>query len=132
MKKILILVVGLLLLTACGSGKIVDTNYKSFQKMVSDKDTFVLEIVKDGCKYCEEFKPVFQKVIKSSKITAYRLSISDLSDSDLQKLLKEYEVQYTPTTMFFKKGEEVLSSRLEGSVPEARLTKVLKKLEYVK
>ena len=133
MKKILLVLIGILLITGCTSKNYIEkTTYDSFKEKVDNKETFIIEITKDGCPYCEEFEPVINKVTKKYKVKIYNMNITKLSESEFNKLYEKYEVKYTPTTMFFKDGEEILSSRIEGSVTDTRLENVLKRLNYIK
>ena len=134
MKKIMnvvLLLVMVVMLTGC-KGSVKEISYKTFKNKVSNRGTFVVEIKKDGCPYCTEYEPVFNKVMKDNGVNAYTLNLSSLGTNENSDISVNYEITATPTTLFFKDGEEVFSSRIEGSVSEARLTKVLKRLGFIK
>ena len=134
MKKIIniiILLVMVVMLTGC-KGSVKEISYKSFKNNVSNRGTFVVEIKKDGCPYCTEYEPVFTKVMEDNGINAYTLNLSSLSTNENSDITINYEINATPTTLFFKDGQEIFSSRIEGSVSEDRLTKVLKRLDFIK
>jgi predicted bacteriocin transport accessory protein len=132
MKKILcLLIIGIFLLTGC-SNNLKTIKYDEFEKMINNKETFILEISQNGCSHCNEYNPIIKKVLKDNNITAYNLNISYISNKEYDKLKEEYNFSGTPTTMFFNKGEEIFSSRIVGSTSETKLTKTLKRLKYVK
>ena len=122
--KVLLVVISLLLLTGC-KNNMERITYSDLEDKIKNKDTFIMEVSQDGCSHCEEYKPVIDEVLKDNKLKAYNLNITYVSD-------KEYEFEGTPTTMFFKDGKEVLSSRLVGTVSKSKLTKELKRLGYIK
>lgn len=129
--KVLLVVISLLLLTGC-KNNMERITYSDLEDKIKNKDTFIMEISQDGCSHCEEYKPVIDEVLKDNKLKAYNLNITYVSEKDYNKFDKEYEFEGTPTTMFFKDGKEVLSSRLVGTVSKSKLTKELKRLGYIK
>ncbi len=129
--KVLLVVISLLLLTGC-KNNMERITYSDLEDKIKNKDTFIMEVSQDGCSHCEEYKPVIDEVLKDNKLKAYNLNITYVSEKDYNKFDKEYEFEGTPTTMFFKDGKEVLSSRLVGTVSKSKLTKELKRLGYIK
>ena len=100
--------------------------------MIDKKETFILEITQDGCSHCEEFTPRLKTILKDNNLEAYNLNISYISESDYNKFNEKYTFEGTPTTMFFNKGKEIVSSRITGSISDKKLKNTLKKLKYIK
>lgn len=130
-KKILVLLIAIVLLTGC-SNNLKRVSYNELEKMIENKETFILEISQDGCSHCEEYKPTITKVLKDNNIEAYNLNLTYINKKDFNKFNDKYAFSGTPTTMFFKNGKEIFSSRLVGNISSSKLTNVLKRLDYIK
>lgn len=134
MKKfisLLVIVCSLFLITGC-SNNVKTIGYDELSDLIKNKETFILEVSQDGCSHCAEYKPIFEDVLKENKLKAYNLNITYISEEDYNKFDKKYEFEGTPTTMFFKDGKEVLSSRIVGTTSKTKLTNSLKRLGYIK
>lgn len=129
--KVLLVVISLMLLTGC-KNNMERITYSDLEDKIKDKDTFIMEVSQDGCSHCEEYKPIIDEILNDNNLTAYNLNITYLSEQDYNKFDKKYTFEGTPTTMFFKDGKEVLSSRLVGTVSKTKLKKELKRLGYIK
>ncbi len=129
--KIIVIVLGIFILTGCESN-LKRTTYKDLDKMIKDEKTFVLEVSQDGCIHCEEYAPIFNKVLNDNDLKAYNLNITYMSKSDYNKFDEKYDFEGTPTTMFFKDGKELVTERIVGTTTEKKLTKSLKRLGYIK
>ncbi len=113
---------------------LVDITYKEFNKKLDNKDSFVLEIVQTGCGNCAEFTPKFKNVLEKNKVVGYSLNITDMDQKDLSQFLKDYNVDGTPTVIFFKDGKETSAmDRLSGaSVTKDVIESKLKKTGFIK
>ena len=120
MKKVLrvLLVITLVFITTgCGNKYMKKISYNKYQKMLENKESFVLEIMRKDCSACKNFKPKLEEVLKDYKITIYYIDTDSLSKKDSDKLYQETGISGTPTVIFYKKGvEETKSSRINGSV----------------
>ncbi len=130
-KKIFLFLIIILGLTGCSSN-LKKISYSDLQQMIKENKTFILEVSQDGCSHCEQYSPIIKQVLKDNNLTAYNLNITYISKKDYNKFNEKYNFEGTPTTMFFKNGKEILSSRLVGSVSSSKLTKVLERLDYIK
>lgn len=129
--KIPLFLIAILLLTGC-QNTLKRVSYDEIKDMIDKKETFILEITQDGCSHCEEFTPRLKTILKDNNLEAYNLNISYISESDYNKFNEKYTFQGTPTTMFFNKGKEIVSSRITGSISDKKLKNTLKKLKYIK
>jgi predicted bacteriocin transport accessory protein len=129
-KKILglLLIVFCLVITGCAR----TITYKDFEEKIKNKESFVVEIIQNGCSHCENFKPVFDKFAKEYNIEYVKLNLTNLSSEDNQKLNSKYEVSGTPTILIFKKGENQKAFTISGEVPVKTLKTVFKEAGYIK
>ncbi|MEG2447893.1 MAG: thioredoxin family protein [Bacilli bacterium] len=136
MKKLIIpaiLIFSCLMLTGCGSSYIKDTNYKEINKLITDKEDFILEVMSTNCSACKDFEPKLKEVANEYKITILKLDIKDLKDEEWVTLRDTYSLSGTPTTMFFTKGEEVsISTRMDGNISKDKIISKLKAMGYIK
>jgi thioredoxin len=118
MKKIgiFIILIFTFLITACGnkSEYLKDISYKDFINKQKNKENFILEVYRTGCHWCEEYKPVLEKLTKEKKLTIYVLNLANISDNEERELFEKYGSLGTPTIIFFEKGEE--ASKLKRSL----------------
>ena len=125
--KLLIVLLLLFVTTGCGNKYLKSISYKEYHKMLDNKESFVLEIMRTDCSACRNFKPKLEEFVKKYKVTVYYIDTDDLSDSDKEKLLNETGISGTPTIIFYKKGvEETRSSRINGSVSTEKLVEKFK------
>ena len=129
--KIPLFLIAILLLTGC-QNTLKRVSYDEIKDMIDKKETFILEVTQDGCSHCEEFTPRLKTILKDNNLEAYNLNISYISESDYNKFNEKYTFEGTPTTMFFNKGKEIVSSRITGSISDKKLKNTLKKLKYIK
>ena len=106
------LLILLIIINFCNDLK--DISYKDFINKQKNKENFILEVYRTGCHWCEEYKPVLEKLTKEKKLTIYVLNLANISDNEERELFEKYGSLGTPTILFFEKGEEV--SKLKRSL----------------
>ena len=100
-------------------------------KIEHEKD-FILVITQTGCSHCENYLPVLNEVLKSNHMYAYELNIAELSLDEYNSFKEIVNFSGTPTTVFFKDGEEKsIKDRLVGNVGKDKITEKLKELDYI-
>lgn len=136
MKKFLLtitFILSLFLLTGCEESPIKNLKYADFQKKIANKETFILEVMQDGCSHCESFTPKFEKVLKEHSITAYSLNLAKLAKVEREEFNNNYEVDGTPTVLFFKDGQESsILNRINGDKDKSVIISKLKTNGYIK
>lgn len=113
---------------------LVEISIGELQEKVNNKDTFILVVTKDGCSYCESYKPVIKDVLEEYDVVAYELNQTKLTTKEDQNAYEELvpNITGTPTTVFFKNGEEItVSNRLIGAVKRDKVVDRLKALGYI-
>ena len=115
------------------SNNLVEMNTKTFKEKINNKDSFILLITKVGCSHCAEYLPVFINVLEKYNLTAYKLDLADMSDSDKEYLADIANISGTPTTVFIENGEETtVLNRIVGSASRKTVIDRLKTMKYIK
>lgn len=137
MKKVfltIILTLTLLLFTGCSNNNsISNLKYSDFQKKIANKESFILEIIQDGCSHCASFTPKFDKVLTEYNIKAYSINLAKMAKAETNELDNNYEIDGTPTVLFFKDGEETsILNRINGDKDRDFIISKLKTAGYIK
>lgn len=115
------------------SNNLVEMNTKILKEKINNKDSFILLITKEGCSHCAEYLPVFINVLEKYNLTAYKLDLADMSDSDKEYLADIANISGTPTTVFIENGEETtVLNRIVGSASRKTVIDRLKTMKYIK
>ena len=117
------------LLAFCGK---FSANKLNEQK-INNKDSFVLVFTQDGCSHCESYAPVLKEVSNKYNIKIYDLNLTKVKSTDIAKVNAIASISGTPTTIFYKNGEEETTlNRISGDTTSDKLIAKLQKLEYIK
>lgn len=130
MKKILLVLI-ILLLTACSSKYLKNINLTKLNKMIDNKESFVLYLT-DETDEGMTLKKTLSNVSKNAKLTTYYLNTDKLSDKDLNSLKDIYTFEDTNIILFIKDGKEttVLSRIDDAFISQDKLNKELKLQGY--
>lgn len=133
MKKIL-LIIGIIFLTACSSVKTYDEiSYKQLNKMLKSKNDFVLFIGSSECSHCKDYEVTLNKIIGKYNIDIKYIDVKKLSDDEYSEITAKFPITGTPTTIFIEDGEEKDTyNRIVGSVKYSKILDRLKDNNYVK
>lgn len=136
MKKIKLLIIFILILTlaGCTSKKeneyknINKINHKEFKEKLDKKEDFILFVTREGCHYCDEMRPHFNKALASTSNKAFELDVAGISEEESNEFLDNYKINGTPHVLYFKKGEEgsILKRITHGGYSEKELTESIK------
>ena len=112
---------------------LVEITVKELQEKIEKEETFILVITQTNCSHCEAFKPVLKDVFKEYDITGYELNTANIADEEKDVYTDLVpNVNGTPTTVFFKKGEETtVTNRLVGEVKRDKVVSRLRSLGYI-
>lgn len=111
--------------------EIPQLTYKEYLEKIENKDTFVLLVSQTYCSHCINYKPKYSEVISKNNVPGYELDLLTLTEEDFDVFCELVGVDGTPTTIFYRDGQEVTSARLEGSKSQEELTEVLKKYKFI-
>lgn len=112
MKKILLLFL-VFFLVACGvqESRLEEINYKDFKKAVDNKESFILEIVQEGCVHCNNVRPTLIAALEEANLKAKVLDVGRLNQDERLKFADFFELSgfSTPTVFFIRDGTEFSS-----------------------
>ncbi len=133
MKKLgwMILVLGLIgcITTGCTKSYMVEISYEEYQKLLENKETFVLEVMKNDCSACKGIRPKLKKISGEYKVEIKYIDISKLKEEQIDTL----EVSATPTIIFYTNGEEeTTSARIEGNLSEKKIIEKFQASGFIK
>jgi len=119
----------IILISGCSSsgGKFEEINFQEYQKLIENKESFVLEMLRDDCSHCKDLKPKLQKVIKEYDITIKTINLNSLSKEDEKAFKSIVGTNGTPTIIFYKNGEEAsVATRIVGDIPREKIIQKFK------
>lgn len=132
---ILLIIPLLVIITGCGKDNSKYLNSISFNKLntlIENKETFILEIVQDGCSFCSEFAPRFKSVLSEYKVHAKVLNVSNLSEKEYKEFENIFGSVKTPTVIFMEDGiEKTKINRLVGAASKKEIIRKLKQNGYI-
>ena len=125
-KKIILLIISIITITIVLATTLLtkDTNLIK----LSYEEIFILCVSASECIHCKEFKPKLKKVAKEYDITIYYTNTDDFKKEQYEEFKKKFSFDGgTPTTIFFKNGEEkTTANRINGNV---KIEKIISKLK---
>lgn len=103
----------------------VRVNTENFEQEVLNSDKLVLtDFYSDSCIPCKRLSPVLSELEKKYGDSLKVVKVNINFDS---ALMEKYEVQASPTIIFFKDGQEQL--RLRGAVKKSEIVDEIEKLK---
>ncbi len=131
--KIMLFTLVLFMITGCTKSYMKEISYKEYHKLLDNKETFVLEIMRTDCSACIDFKPKITEFANEYKIEIKYINTDHLSDKDKDKLFDETGISGTPTVIFYNKGEETTkATRIGGSVSKTKIISKFKASGFLK
>lgn len=132
MKKILLILMSLFLITGCGKREYTQLTYNDLETKLNNKDNFVLVIGSATCVACDTYEKTMQDVMTKNDIEIFFLDLNALTDEEATKVYSKFVYSYTPTTIFIKDGEETdTHNRIVGAGEYDDVLSKLEKLGYI-
>lgn len=132
MKKILLYLIGLFLITGCGRANYTQLSYAELEAKLNNKEDFVLVIGSATCSACEIYEETMRDIMTENDIEIFFLDLDALSDEDSTKVYSKFVYSYTPTTVFIKEGEETgTHNRIIGAGEYNDVLEKLQQLGYI-
>lgn len=129
MKKVLLLIIGLFMLTGCSSNKIEELSYKELNKKFENKETFILYFDgEDG----DVLEDTLNRVLEKENLVAYTINTSKLSQDEINTL--RYKADYEePSIVFIKEGNDpsILTHITDVYITDESLTARLTALDFI-
>lgn len=99
---------------------------------IANKEDFILVMSQTGCSHCEQYLPELNRTLKEVNYKAFVINITNLNEEDTNKLNKYVHFSGTPTTIFYKEGEETTTlNRISGYTSKTKIIERLKSLGYI-
>ena len=107
---------------------LIELNYNEVLEKIENKEDFVLCISATNCVHCQDYKPKLKKISKEYDIKIYYINRDKLNNKEYEEFKTKLSFDGgTPTTIFFKDGEEkTTATRIEGN---DKIEKVITKLK---
>lgn len=111
----------------------IKLSYNEILEKVSNKEDFVLCVSASECTHCKSYKPKLRKISKDYDIKIYYTDIDKFDDKDYDEFKEKFSFDGgTPTTIFFKEGEEkTTATRIEGDISMEKTIDKLKKNGFI-
>ena len=114
MKRILkafVLMSFIFILTGCGKSNLKEITYKEYEKLIENKETFVVEMMRTGCSHCQDIKPKLEEIANKYNIEIKYINVDKLSQEENDNI----SITGTPTLIFYNEGvESSVSTRIVG------------------
>lgn len=136
--KITMITLVLFMMTGCTSlfgnkSYMKEISYKEYHKLLDNKETFVLEVMRTDCSACIDFKPRITEFANKNKIEIKYINTDHISEKEKDKLFDETGISGTPTVIFYNDGvEKTKSSRIGGSVSMEKIISKFKASGFLK
>ncbi len=82
--------------------KVEEIDLDGLNKLIDDKETFIMYIYLPGCSSCAEFKVVLDEFQKDNKLTFYSTEIANAQKTELNDKIK-----FAPSFVIYKEGKLV-------------------------
>ena len=110
MKKLLTVLIILLVLSGCSSkpqGRFSKLDVRSAQKMMDDKESFILYVRSSTCDKCAAYREILIKLFESEPMTVYYIDIDQQDEAEFRDLIYNYlgRCDTLPATYIIKEGK---------------------------
>lgn len=132
-KNIVMIILILLLTTACSGSSFKNINLNNLKKSLEKKESFVLYLT-DESNDGNVLKKTLKKVSEENNIKSYYLNTDKLNDKDTKELNDLFKYENTNIIIFIKEGtEETVISRIDDIyISKAKLKSELEIQGYIK
>ena len=133
MKKITMIFLLLLTVTACSSSYLSKLNYKKLMTKLDNKESFVLYLTNED-ESGLTLKNTLQTVCKDNNIKCFYLNTDNLDEDELDSLKEKITFEDSNIIVFVKEGKEnTVLARIDDVYISAKdLKEELKNQEYLK
>lgn len=83
---------------------------EQLEKIISLNENTAIVFSATHCAYCKMYEPIFEEIAREySKIVFGEIILDKIPKKENDIFLKDYKVEFLPTTIFFKKGKKIAS-----------------------
>lgn len=111
----------------------IKLNYNEILEKINSKESFILCISASKCTHCKSYKPKLKKISNDYDIKIYYTDVDKFNDNEYDEFKDKFSFDGgTPTTMFFKNGQEkTTATRIEGDISIERTIDKFKKNGFI-
>lgn len=148
MKKIILMLTSLFLITGCGNNSVfknyevvnkssekhtttIELTYDEYETKIKNKDSFVLLMWQTGCSHCVSFEPTLNKIISYYNLEIYSINLANITNDEYSKIENKTYITGTPTTVVFKDGV-TQTKKLIGDRDTETVLEFLARYNYLK
>ncbi|MGB5291714.1 MAG: thioredoxin [Lysobacterales bacterium] len=99
----------------------VDLTKETFEEVITNNDTVVVDYWADWCAPCKSFGPIFEKVSEEFPDAVF----AKVDTQNEQEIASFFQIRSIPTLMIFR--EKVMVFSQPGALPEGALREVVTK-----
>ena len=116
-----------------GDEHLIELKFSELEDKINKKEDFILVVTQTNCSHCESYKPILKDVLVNYDIVAYEINTKKLSKEEYKGFSNIININGTPTTIFFRNGEETTTSnRLIGEQKYNNIVRRFQSLGYIK
>lgn len=109
-----------------------EIEYNKLIEKIENKEDIIILISQTTCGHCASYKPKLEDMANKHKIDIYYIDVDLLSKEDNTELKKYINFTSTPSTVFFKNGEETsAATRINGDASREKIEKKLKSNGFI-
>ena len=129
MKKVLMVVVMLLLVTGCSSNRIEKLSYKELLKKFEAKESFILYFANEDS---ETLEKTLNRILNKYELDAYTINTTKLSQEEINNLRLNADYE-EPSIVFVREGIDpsVITHVTDNYITEADLTTRLQDMKFI-
>lgn len=131
---LVIIIIGIILSIDKNDNNFIKLTYNEILEKVNNKEDFVLCVSASECSHCMSYKPKLKKISNKYNIKIYYTDVDTLTKEEYSEFKDKFSFDgSTPTTIFFKEGEEkTTATRIEGDISMDKTIDKLKKNGFIK
>lgn len=132
MKKFILIILFIFMLTGCNNGSFKPINCNELIQKIEAKESFIV-LFTDETNNGELLKENLNKVLKSNNLTAYLINTNNIS-SDQKNKLRQFISYENLSIVFIKNGIDpsVLTHITDAETPSDTIEKHLTNLDFIK
>lgn len=102
------------------------TEFNQIPNLVKNNDKIIIFVKQDGCAPCKLVDPTVNDYAKNNKGVVYSIVANE--DKDYASQSKKYQIQGTPTLIYFKQGKEV--QRMNTGFSDTEFQEMIKEVDF--
>ena len=106
--NVFLVIMMVLCLTSCKSSKLMieEININQLEKLIENKEDFILQISLEQCPYCLELRSIEEDLVTENSITIYEYTVKTKNDNDIDYITSILpSLQYYPSIYKFTDGK---------------------------